>query len=123
MAAEIYFHDLNYASSREVLERLNDRKIPLPIDAQFRLAESKYQLADYPGAATLFTALVDSKTIGQQSLFRLAQIERKQGNEENALKLFRKIVDKGTDDLWKQYAQKEIEYSELNSSIEKMTNP
>ncbi|SHO50702.1 Tetratricopeptide repeat-containing protein [Desulfopila aestuarii DSM 18488] len=123
LAADIYFHDLNYASSREVLERLNDRKIPLPIDAQFRLAESKYQLADYPGAATLFTALVDSKTIGQQSLFRLAQIERKQGNEENALKLFRKIVDKGTDDLWKQYAQKEIEYSELNSSIEKMTNP
>jgi len=123
LAAEIYFHDLDYATTREVLENLLANNISLPVDAGFRLAESRYQLKDYPGAEALFTPLADHERFGQQTLFRLAQIERTRGNEENALKIFRKIVDKGTEGLWKRYAQKEIEYSEFQSGIDKMMKP
>jgi len=123
LASEVYFHDLNYSSTRKVLDDLIARKITLPVDASFRLAESRYQLKDYFGAAALFTTMIDNVVLGQQALFRLAQIERNQGNEENALKIFRKIVDKGTDELWKRYAQEEIQYSEFNTSIDKMLKP
>jgi tetratricopeptide (TPR) repeat protein len=81
------------------------------------LAESRFQLADYPGAETLFPALIEDKRFSQQSLFRLAQIERSRGNEQNALKYFKRIVEEGDDSLWKGYAERELEFARLNNSI------
>lgn len=123
IATEVYFFDNDYTATREGLQSLLAQKNELPVDAQFRLAESRYQLADYTGAEAIFATLTDNDTLGQQSLYRLAQIERTRGNEENALKLFRKIVDKGTDNLWKRYAEKELDFSAVNISIEKMMKP
>jgi len=120
LASEIFFNDQDYGKTREALEQINPNSADLPIDAQFRLAESRYQLGDFSGAKEIFSPLVQHGMYKQQSLYRLAQIERYQGNEGNALKLFREIVEKGTDSLWKSYAEKELEYSQLNSSIQQM---
>lgn len=117
LAAEIHYHDESY---KDVLEDLNI-KVPaeseLPEDIRFMLAESRYQLADFPGAEAIFPALIDNKRFGQQSLYRLAQIERSRGNEQNALKYFERIVEKGDDSLWKGYAERELEFARLKNSI------
>lgn len=118
LAAEIHFHDESY---KDVLEDLNIQEpaeSKLPDDVKFMLAESRYQLADYPGAEALYPALIDNRRFGQQSLFRLAQIERSKGNEQNALKYFERIVEKGNDSLWKGYAERELEFARLKNSIE-----
>jgi len=122
LAADIFFHDQEFENCREALEPLIAKNMTLPARNSLMLAESRYQLADYQGAEAIFTTLAANEQFAQQSLYRLAQIERRSGNEENALKLFERIVEKGTDDLWKRYAEREIEYSRLNTSIEKMTD-
>lgn len=119
LAANIYFHDGKYSEVRNALESMA-ADTNLPDDAKFMLAESRFQLEDLLGAEAIFPALADNAQFGQQSLYRLAQIERSRGNEENALKLFEKIVEKGNDNLWKRYADRELEYSRLTKSVNTM---
>lgn len=122
VAAEISFHDAEYGATRKTLDRLIAEGGELSLESQLRLAESRFQLGDLAGAETLFTTFIDNDSYGQQALYRLAQIARSQGDEQKALKLFGEIVEKGGDGLWKTFAQKELEYARLTTSIEQLVD-
>lgn len=120
LAATIHFHGEDYQATREILEGFVGQTIEMTEDIRFMLAESRFQLNDQPGAETLFLELVDHPTLGQQAMYRLAQIERGRGNEEKALKFFARIVEKDADNLWKKYAEKELEFARINQNLKKM---
>ena len=120
LAAEIFFHGGDFTQAREVLTELQAAGYALDTTSRFYLAESMFQLDDYPGAQPIFSELAKDELHGQQSLYRLAQIARSQGEEANALKIFEKIVEKEEDGLWKRYAERELEYARLRQSIDKM---
>jgi hypothetical protein len=120
LAANLYFRDDEYQNTREALDPLLVSGEEISAETRFMLAESRYQLEDFTGAEALFEALTDDEQFGEQSSYRLAQLERQKGNEKNALKLFEKIVEKGKDTLWRKYAERELEYSRLTKTIDNL---
>jgi len=77
------------------------------------LAESYFQIGDDAEAKKLFQRLQKIDPGVEQTKFRLAQIESRRGNQEQALKLFQQLAEKGTDPLWKRLAQEEIAILEM----------
>jgi hypothetical protein len=120
LAANLYFREDDFENTQEALNPLLTEDQPMSADTRFMLAESRYQLQDFTGAEALFPALTDDEQFGEQANYRLAQLERQKGNEKNALKLFEKIVEKGKDTLWRKYAERELEYSRLTETIDKL---
>jgi TolA-binding protein len=78
------------------------------------LAECHYQLNDLDKAEKLFLPLQQAKLFQDQAMFRLAEIARKKGQKEQALKLFKQIVETGKNPLWQKLAKKELELTALN---------
>lgn len=117
LAGDIYFHDEDYTAVIDTLTPLDSGDTDLPIDGKFIFAESRFQNGDHFGAEAIFPTLVDNDQFGQQALYRMAQIERSRGNEENALKFLERIVEKDKESLWKRYAEKELQYSQLTKSV------
>jgi len=84
---------------------------PLGQQEQIMYGESLLKTAHFAEAEDVFLAFF-SNPFFDQSLYRLAELERKKGLEKNALRLFKKIVETGTNGLWKQYAQKELQFAD-----------
>lgn len=120
LAAELHFKNDDFEKVIDALTILNDSETGLPTNEHFLLAESNFQTQKYDKAEELFLQLENDNRFGEQSLYRLAQIEREKGNFENSLKLFQKIVEKGNDTLWRKYAERELEYSQLTKTIESL---
>ena len=120
LAADISFHEKEYGMARDILNDLRAGGKTLNETSLFFLAESLFQLKVFMEAKPLFQELSDDQLHGPQSLYRLAEIARAEGEEANALKIFEKIVEKEGDSLWKRYAEKELEYARLSQSIDRM---
>lgn len=118
LAAGLHFRNDDYQKVIDALEFLESSPSPLPTDEHFLLAESYFNTKTYNKAEPLFLQLENDKQFGEQSLYRLAQIERDKGNMQNALKLFQKIVEKGNDTLWRKYAERELEYARVTKDID-----
>ena len=119
LVASLYFDKNKYSQAKTVLTENMPTPEKLPAEAQQILAESLFQLKEYQAAADLFALLAQQEKYREQATFRLAQHARQQGNEENALKLFQQLVEKGNDSTWKKYAEKEIEYAKLLKTTKK----
>ncbi len=122
-AASLYFMSEDYTLCKEVLERKIQLNNQLP-DGQditenqrFMLAESTFKSEDFKAAEQLFLEIKASSKLYEQSLYRLAEIERIQGNEKNALILFEKIVETGKSSLWKEYAERELQYAKTAARL------
>ncbi len=109
LAADIYFLERDYEKVTEVLTAIKEKQDELPQDSLFILAESYYELGRYDKAADTYQNISEDNPFFDQTLFRLANIEEKNGREENALKLFQKIVEKGKSPLWQRLAQQELD--------------
>lgn len=75
------------------------------------LAESFFQTSDFVNAEEAFSEVTEKNSFYAQSLFRLAELERKKGNEKKALTFFEKIVEKGNSPRWKRFAEQELQYA------------
>jgi len=111
IAAFLYFRTDDYSLCLSSLQKLLVLEPPLTGNLQFMLAECYYKTQSFEEAEKVFTAIPADNVFYAQSLFRLAELERKKGNEQKALSIFEKIVEKGNSHLWQQYARRELEYA------------
>ena len=77
------------------------------------LAESYFQAGKIEQAAIYFQRLSEQKGGSEQARFRLAQIELKKGDKQEALNLFKELAEKGTDQLWSKLAREEAAILEM----------
>jgi TolA-binding protein len=75
------------------------------------LAESLFRTGSYEEAEGAFMAISEESDFFQQSLFRLAELARQKGNEKKALRLFEKLVETEKNSLWKQYAERDLQFA------------
>ena len=113
LQASLFFHLDDYTRTRAILEELQTTPDGRQPDSLFMLAESCYQLGDTSMAEKLFLPLQQDSTHKDQALFRLAEIARKNGRKESALKLLTRLVETGDSPLWKNLAKKELELNTL----------
>ncbi len=119
IAASLSFQTDKYADTLKYIQNINEEKRSSTPEILFMEGESLFQTGDMMGSEKAFAALQEKKYHFEQVHYRLAQIERGKGNTEKALKLFRIIVDKGESDLWKRYAEKELEYVETTDRLQR----
>ncbi len=65
-------------------------------------AEALYRIDEITAALELFAPLIESEEFSDQALFRCAQIHLRQGQQEQALKLLRRLAEKGSTSRWQQ---------------------
>jgi lipopolysaccharide biosynthesis regulator YciM len=116
--ATLYFQLNDYAKAKAILEELKitaeSKGKGKLFDPVFMLAESAYQTGDIKKSAELFTTVQQDSSHKDQSLFRLGQIARQNGDKESALKYFKQIVETGKNPLWQKLAKKELELTALS---------
>lgn len=78
------------------------------------LAECLFQTEAFGEAESIFQTITEDHPFYEQALFRLAVMERKKGNEQNALSLFKKIVETGKSPQWKKYAERELQFAKVS---------
>lgn len=110
IAASIYFRLNDFNKCLTILKNLAILENPLPQKEQFLLAESLFTTGDFTEAEKEFRLITKENDFYEQSLFRLATLERKKGNEEKALSFLQEIVEKGSNPRWKQYAERELQF-------------
>lgn len=113
LQASLSFHLNDYAKAKAILEELKITPASKQAEFLFMLAESSYQLGDIRKAKELYLPLQQDRSHRDQALFRLAEIARKNGQNESALKFFSQLVETGETPLWKKLAKKELELNAL----------
>jgi len=63
------------------------------------------------GAVAAFSEITENNPFYHQSLYRLAEIHRQQGEEALALTFLQKIVETEENSRWKQYAERDLQYN------------
>ena len=76
----------------------------------FFLAESYYRTENITAAASTFSQVTENNPFYHQSLYRLAEIHRQQGENDLALTFLKKIVETEENSRWKQYAERDLQY-------------
>ncbi len=115
IAGTLYFRTNDYKNSLVVLKKLALLDTPLPAKEQFMMAECLFQTGALVEAESIFQTIPEEHAFYEQSLFRLAGIERNKGNEKKALSLFKKIVETGKSPQWKKYAERELQFATLSN--------
>jgi hypothetical protein len=113
LAASIYFHENNYNRVIEIL----DRQIPLSGAnkdlAHFMLAESFYQNDMLGKAAPFFKKISIEFAQHDFALYRRAAILQKTGKSNQALNLYKELVETGKNPLWIKMATKELQLNKV----------
>jgi len=115
IAGTLYFRTSDYQNGLVVLKKLALLDTPLPAKEQFMMAECLFQTGALAEAESIFQTIPEEHAFYEQSLFRLAAIERNKGNEQKALSLFKKIVETGKSPQWKKYAERELQFATLST--------
>lgn len=113
IAANLYFKNKQYESTIQTLQKYWSDGLLTDENSLFILAESNFQSKRFIEAEELFKTLHENSKYFDHSRYRLAMIERNKGKEENSLKLFEEIVEKGKDPLWIKLAERELQFHEL----------
>jgi hypothetical protein len=111
LAAALFFRTDNYDKTISTLNKLQEINDVLTQQQFFFLAESSYQTGNLNYAAEVFNKITKDNPFYHQSLYRLAEINREQGNEEIALTFLQKIVETEENSKWKQYAERDLQYA------------
>jgi len=117
IAASLYYRTEEYDRCLKVFKMLIQTKISLSQEEQIMYGESLFKTEHFKQAEDIFLQISRENPFFDQSLYRLAELERKKGMEKNALRLFEKIVETGTNTLWKQYAQKELQFADTTAHM------
>jgi len=110
-AAAIYFRTQDYSSSANTLSQYQDLGELSSQQHYFFLAESLYQVDNYKDAAETFAKITKESRYYHQSLYRLADINRKFGKDKLALTFLEKIVETEENSRWKQYAERDLQFN------------
>ena len=111
LAATVFYRTDNYEKCVQVSRKLAQIKKPLSDKEQFMYAESLFKTGNFSDAESVFMATSKQSDFYGQTLYRLAELARQQKNEEKALSFFSKLVETDKDSLWKQYAERELQYA------------
>jgi hypothetical protein len=111
LATSLYFRTDNYKRCVDVSRKLALMKTPLSDKEQFMYAEVLYKTGIFTEAEQAFMAVTKESEFYQQSLYRLSELARKDGKEKKALSFFKKIVETKENSLWKQYAERELQFA------------
>jgi predicted Zn-dependent protease len=111
LALPLYFRTDNYEKCLEVSRKLAFEKKSLSQRELFMSAESLYQAGMTEEAETLFATVTRENDFYEQSMYRLAELARMQGDEKKALSFFGKLVETEKNSLWKQYAERELQFA------------
>ncbi|MGB3212374.1 MAG: tetratricopeptide repeat protein [Desulforhopalus sp.] len=111
LAASLFFRTDNYKKCSDVLGQLIRIKNPLSQKEQFMYAECLYRTGLFEEAEPAYMAVTRDNIFYEQSLYRLADLARKKGNEKKALSLFEKLVETEKNSLWKEYAERELQFA------------
>jgi hypothetical protein len=117
LSAELFFRKDAYESVVTILEPFWDQKISLPENLTFILAESLFLQGNSIVAEQVY---LESKKVARysgQSLYRLAEIARENGNERKALQLYADITASENESLWKEFAKRELRLNELGQNL------
>jgi len=117
LASLLYFHQNRYEDVVNTLMKLSQQNKPLPDKHTFILAESLYQVGRTDESEDFFAKSTAREQFQDVSLYRLAEISKQRGNNSEALKKINQISTKTTNDLWKRYADKELQYNQITSSL------
>ncbi len=112
LAAGLFYRTENYDRCLSVFKILVQSNSPLSQEEQIMYGESLFNTKHFEEAENIYMQITPKNPFFDQSLYRLAELQRRKGQEKNALRLFEKIVETGTSDLWKQYAQKELQFAD-----------
>ncbi len=118
LAAALFYRTDNYERCLEVAKKLARLKNPLSQKEQYMLADSLCRKEFFAEAEEAFTAITIESDFYQQSLFRLAELARRQKNEKKALSLFAKLVETEKNSLWKQYAERELQIAKQTARLQ-----
>ncbi|GAB6192682.1 tetratricopeptide repeat protein [Desulfocastanea catecholica] len=110
LATALFFRTDNYEKCLAVAKKLADIKNPLSQKEQYMLAESLCRTGLFAEAEQAFMAISKDSDFYQQSLYRLAELARREKNEKKALSLFEKLVETEENSPWKQYAERELQF-------------
>ena len=77
------------------------------------LAESMYQTGDFDRAFSIFLSIPKESIHHDQALYRNAELSQNVGKKDEALKLYKELVETGTNELWVKLAQKELEINDI----------
>ncbi len=111
LATSLYFRTDNYKMCVDVSRKLALMKTPLSAQEQYMYAESLYRTGLFTEAEQTFMVVTKGSEFYQQSLYRLSELARQNGNEKKALSFFKKIVETEKNSLWKQYAERELQFA------------
>lgn len=111
LATSLFFRTDNYKKCLDAAQSLALKKAFLSQKEQFMLAESLFRTGSYEEAEGAFIAITEESDFFQQSLYRLAELARQKGNEKKALSFFEKLVETEKNSLWKQYAERDLQFA------------
>ena len=112
LAASLFYRTEIYDRCLSVFKILIQSNSPLSPEEQFMYGESLFKTEHFEEAENIYLQIPPQNPFFDQSLYRLAELQRRKGQEKNALRLFEKIVETGKSELWKQYAQRELQFAE-----------
>jgi hypothetical protein len=113
LAATLYFHENDFDNVLKTLDR------PLTISqakqnrSNFMIAESYYQMQQTEIADSYFKKIENNSAHYDQALYRMAEYQQINENEDAALKLYKELAETGKNPLWIGLAVKAIEYATL----------
>lgn len=117
LAGSLFYRTDNFKDCTRVYDILADSNYSFsPID-RIMYGESLFRTEHFFQAEDMFLQVTRDNPFFNQSLYRLAELERRKGKEKNGLRFFRKIVETGRDDRWKQYAEKELQFADAASRM------
>ncbi len=117
LSAELYFRKDAYQSVVEILKPFWDQRFELPENLTFILAESLFLRGQTFEAEPLYFESRKTERFSGQSLYRLAEIAREKGYENQALGLYRDITSSEEDTLWKKFAERELKLNRLSQNL------
>lgn len=118
LAATIYYRTDDFKKCAEAFESLEKLNCQLTQEELVMFGESLMKTEQPDRAESVFLKIKETNPFYDQSLFHLAELERRKGNEKKALRLFKKIAEKGTSKRWRDFAQKALEFERTASGLQ-----
>jgi tetratricopeptide (TPR) repeat protein len=103
-AARIFWLLGDYSRVVSSANHLGTGGEPVPPEGLLLQAEALRRLGRARNALPLYEVLAEDGTYGDQATFRCGEILLADGRRNEALKLFRKLAEKGDDPLWRKLA-------------------
>lgn len=120
LAASLYFRSADYEKARTSLNQLRRIKPELNGEELFMLAESSYRTGQISDAKRIYNEISEQNPFFDQSLYRLAELARKDGDEKLALTIFEKMVEIGKSERWKSLAERELQAAKAQERTESL---